>query len=176
MKTAIKSIAAGGMITIISAFSAAAQEQRCAPYDILEYDLHSEGQTLQSLGQVNSEDKNHKIEMYGNTETGQWTLVENRGEENSCFYSVGTVFFIEDPRDTDNKNAARHSAMARHGSGNASNEAYEFFAHQGTGRWFLSRRISETKSTVVLAGDGYEEYNSPPFEPVRRVNDFRPGK
>ena len=149
---------------------AEAQEQRCAPLNILEYDLQKTGQSFQSGGDVASEFEDHRMEIYANSDTGQWTMVETKAGEDACFYSLGGIFFHEGPQEGDGFKALRQSALARHGYGDGNNEAFELFVHEGTDRWVLTRRISEDKSEIVMAGRNYKEENNSPVQPIQRVN------
>lgn len=175
MKTTVTGIVAG--MALVSAFAnvAIAQDQRCAPESVLQYDLNRDGLTLQSYGDISGED-GHRIELYANSDTGRWTLMEIKPQEDACFYRIGAIFFHEGEQAGDGAQTNRQSAMAYHANGDGGNEAFEFFAHEATGRWFLSRRISATESEVVLAGDNYAEENNPPYQPRIRIRDFSPGE
>lgn len=159
-------------LAIMSSFSGAAafaDERRCAPYDILEYDLQRKGLSLQSTGSVASDTENHSIELYANSDTGAWTIMELQGDEEPCFYQIGAVFFHESPAEEEGLKTFRQSALARHGKGDDTNAAYELYAHMSTGRWFLSRRTSPEKSEIILAGDEYTEINRTPYAPIQNI-------
>ena len=175
MKATVKAIVAGMALMTAFASAAVAQDQRCAPENILEYDLNKKGMTLQSYGNVSGEE-GHRIELYANSDTGRWTLMEVKPDEDACFYQIGAIFFHEGEQEDDGEKTLRQSAMAYHANGDGGNEAFEFFAHQETGRWFLSRRTSAIKSTVVLAGDKYTEENNPPYQPQIKIRDMNPGQ
>lgn len=170
MHPTFRGMIAGLGLGILPVFSGAAQaqENRCAPFDILQYDLQREGQTIQSRGTITTSPDipDHRFELYGNTYTSQWTLVEFKGEEDPCFYKVGSIFFNENAQEGDGEITNRQSGMARHGNGDGSNEMFELYVNEGTNRWVMTRRISETKADIILAGSHYEEYNSAPFNPV----------
>lgn len=175
MKSSIKRVVTGVALASCFAASVMAEEgQRCAPENVLVYDLQTHGKTLQSRGDVTSDDELHTIEMYANSDTGEWTLLELKDGGEACVYKVGAIFFNEAAQNGDGEKTLRQSAMAFHGNGDGSNEAFEFFAHQATGRWFLTRRTSETKSEVVLAGKNYTEENNLPHQPNVRINTQAP--
>ena len=170
MKSSIRGTLTGIALASCFAASAMAEDgQRCASENVLIYDLQSHGETLQSRGDVTSDPEVHSIEMYANSDTGRWTLVELKDGGEACVYKVGAIFFNEGAQNGDGEKTLRQGAMALHGNGDGSNEAFEFFAHQATGRWFLSRRTSETKSEVVLAGNNYREEHNLPYQPNVRI-------
>lgn len=171
----IQRIAAGMALAV--AFSGAAMaEPRCAPQDILEYDLRNDGLSFQSGGDItSSEFEGHRMELYANSDTGQWTLMEIKDGAEACFYKVGAIYFHENESPEDGERTLRQSALARHGRGDGGNEAHEIFVHEATGRWFMTRRESANKLDIVFAGDDFHEENNPPRSPIKRIRHLRPG-
>lgn len=179
MSTSLKQIhrIAAGMALAVAFSGAALAQQRCAPYDVLRYDLERDGLSFQSAGDVTDihEDNNfegHRVELYANQDTLRWTLMEIKDGEDPCFYEIGRIFFHEAPNAEDGERTQRQSALALHGNGDGSNAGFEFIVHEGTGRWFLTRLIGpdDDDITVVLAGDNYREENNPPKPPTTRIN------
>lgn len=178
MTTSLKQIQriAAGMALAVAFSGAAMAQQRCASHDVLEYDLRSDGLSFQSGGEItSSEFEGHRMELYANSDTGQWTLMELKDGEDACFYRVGRIFFHENENPEDGERTLRQSALARHGNGDGGNEAHEIFVHEATGRWFMTRRISANKSEIIFAGQGFHEENNPPQLPITRIRDMRPG-
>ena len=155
-------------IALATAFSSvsyaqdAGEAQECNTPKIMQYNMEQQGQTLQSTGAITSNPESEKIEIYGNTRTHGWTIVEYKNSGEACIYKLGGIFFNEGAREEDGEKTVRQSAFAYHGYGEGNNEAFELMVHEGTGRWVLSRRISEIRTEVVLAGRNYEEFNLPP--------------
>lgn len=166
--------------------AASAQEQNCKARNLIQYDIKNKGQTLQSRGAIASKNiggektvyddgEEPVFEIYGNSDTLEWTMIEVQ-DEKACIYKIGGIFFNEKDREEDGTKTLRQSAHAFHGYGDANNEAFELFVHEGTGRWAMSRRISEIESKVILAGDNYEEFNLPPHSAHTTFVSYEPSQ
>lgn len=178
MTTSLKQIQriAAGMALAVAFSGAAMAQERCAPQNVLEYDLRNDGLSFQSGGDItSSEFSGHRMELYANGDTGRWTLMEIKDGEDACFYKVGGIYFHENESPEDGERTLRQSALARHGHGDGGNEAHEIFVHEATGRWFMTRRTSANETEILFAGDDFHEENNPPRQPVTRIRDMRPG-
>ena len=82
---------------------------QCKPYNLLVYNLRNNGLTFQNSGDVTSDPSVLRIEMFANSDTGQWALLQIRTpdyisgeaagadntEEAACRYKAGEVFVHE---------------------------------------------------------------------------------
>lgn len=182
MSKSIKSILSGAFLAASIAIpSIAAAQQRCVPYDIMTYDLQRSGQTLQLKGDVTTRSPQEpseapvitRLEFFGNTLSGRWTMLHITEDNTACLNNSGTIFFNEAVQSNSDSGVTRFGAFARHGNGNGSNQAFEVFAHPETGRWMITVRTTERRSSLVIGGNNFSAPQLEPYAPVANIS-FEP--
>lgn len=159
-------------------YSPVEAQQRCVSYDVMTYDLHRSGQTLQLKGDVTTRAPEEnpdaqtaaRLEIFGNISSGRWTMVNIMEDGQACLSNRGTIFFNEAADPDSEPKVTRFGAFARHGNGDASNQAFEVFAHPETGRWMMTVRTTDRRSSLVIGGNNFEALHRPSYAPITNIN------
>jgi hypothetical protein len=178
MRKSIRSILGSASMAVAAVvYSPAEAQQRCVSYDVMTYDLQRSGQTLQLKGDVTVRPAEEapdpqlvtRLEIFGNTLTGRWTMVHITNDNRACLNNSGTIFFNEAAQHNPEPIVTRFGAFARHGNGDGSNQAFEIFAHPETGRWAMTLRTTNRSSSTVIGGNNFEAPRLPPYAPVTNI-------